>query len=409
MIDVLIASYNCEDTVESCIDSIPAEILGFGVRIVVVDDCSTDLTFENLKTISRIDVLLRNESNLGVGETRKRLLKTARSEYVLFLDADDYMEKNRPGLKGRPRELSEVVVLQRNIPTRKKATHLLNRLFISYGELTAQKTDELLNELTRNKTTLPECWGYIFSRAFLVSNEIDFPGSRVCEDIVFMTQALSKCNSFMFSHELLVVKSTSVGISRGIGEEYILGAGVALMRIISMKMGERRGIVSAYQDLVIEQLTREFATYTLWPKEKSFEVEKFINDCLAFSRENKKALQTYEMTVTSTRRMIRDGELMFRSGYEIYVWFVSPLSITICEYLAQLDCTVMMIVDDVRNGFTVTDHEIAACSFEDHKLDLRRLQNACVLIPTFNMSLNKSIEERYRKEACNISFIRLDK
>lgn len=64
-------------------------------EIVVVDDCSTDDSYEYLceraKNKDNIRII-QNKTNLGLGMTRNVLLDNANGEYVIFVDPDDAIE-----------------------------------------------------------------------------------------------------------------------------------------------------------------------------------------------------------------------------------------------------------------------------------------------------------------------------
>jgi len=62
-------------------------------EVIVVDDCSSDGSYDYLKGLNdpRVHVY-RNENNVGLGENRNILLNHAHGEYVIFVDPDDYIE-----------------------------------------------------------------------------------------------------------------------------------------------------------------------------------------------------------------------------------------------------------------------------------------------------------------------------
>jgi glycosyltransferase involved in cell wall biosynthesis len=86
-ISILIPLYNQELLIKKCLDSIPNRE---DIEIIVVDDCSTDNSYEVVSTYSNIS-LFKNEKNLGIGLTRNKLLDKAEGEYIFFLDSDDYL------------------------------------------------------------------------------------------------------------------------------------------------------------------------------------------------------------------------------------------------------------------------------------------------------------------------------
>src|SRR3954451_7529781 len=62
-------------------------------EFIVVDDCSTDGTFELLqREIRKVPggVLYQNPQNSGISFTRNTGLRMARGKYVAFLDGDDW-------------------------------------------------------------------------------------------------------------------------------------------------------------------------------------------------------------------------------------------------------------------------------------------------------------------------------
>lgn len=87
-VSILIPLYNQEDLIQKCLDSIPKRS---DIEIIVIDDCSTDNSFNIVKEKYPHVKLIKNPINLGVGLTRNRLLDVATGEYVFFLDSDDYI------------------------------------------------------------------------------------------------------------------------------------------------------------------------------------------------------------------------------------------------------------------------------------------------------------------------------
>ncbi|TQE98389.1 MAG: glycosyltransferase [Spiribacter salinus] len=88
-VSVVIPCYNAERWVARAIDSVLAQE-GVTVEVIVIDDGSTD---------GSVDVLRRYEDrihwetgpNRGACAARNRGLALARADYVMFLDADDYI------------------------------------------------------------------------------------------------------------------------------------------------------------------------------------------------------------------------------------------------------------------------------------------------------------------------------
>lgn len=92
-ISVVVPTYNAAETIARAFDSILAQEYQ-PVEIILVDDGSTDHTWEILQTLSsthseqRVKII-RFDENLGVASARNAGWELATQEYVAFLDADD--------------------------------------------------------------------------------------------------------------------------------------------------------------------------------------------------------------------------------------------------------------------------------------------------------------------------------
>lgn len=98
-LSVLIPCYCTAAFIGRCLSSL-VPLAQDGIEIVIADDCSPDDTYPvllrdldgeaaPLKSITRI---IRNDRNLGVADTRNRLLTHARGKRLLFIDSDDYID-----------------------------------------------------------------------------------------------------------------------------------------------------------------------------------------------------------------------------------------------------------------------------------------------------------------------------
>lgn len=80
---------------DKCLSALEAQTIA-PAEIIIVDDCSTDDSFERLqeykeKTKLNI-VLLKNEKNLGPGISRKKAIDTVIGDYIAFCDCDDWYD-----------------------------------------------------------------------------------------------------------------------------------------------------------------------------------------------------------------------------------------------------------------------------------------------------------------------------
>lgn len=97
-ITVLMAIYNCADTLEEALDSLMSQTYQ-GFKVVLCDDCSTDSTYEVAERyIAQYPdkfVLIKNEQNMKLPYSLNRCLQYADTEYIARMDGDDLSKPER--------------------------------------------------------------------------------------------------------------------------------------------------------------------------------------------------------------------------------------------------------------------------------------------------------------------------
>jgi glycosyltransferase involved in cell wall biosynthesis len=93
LITFCIPHFNNPSLLKRCLDSLESNSVRF--EIVIVDDCSTQNSYEQAKGIidgwTRCPIrLLRNKRNRGVSFTKNRCYWHASSQWCCFLDCDDF-------------------------------------------------------------------------------------------------------------------------------------------------------------------------------------------------------------------------------------------------------------------------------------------------------------------------------
>lgn len=91
---IIITSYNYGRYVERCIRSCMNQVHVDGTNeIIVVDDASTDDTPNIIQKFDRFPNvhIIRNEKNVGVAESSNVGIRAAAGQFVVRVDADDYI------------------------------------------------------------------------------------------------------------------------------------------------------------------------------------------------------------------------------------------------------------------------------------------------------------------------------
>jgi len=94
-ISVIIPVFNVENYLRQCLDSLVAQTLP-DLEIIAVDDGSTDGSSAILAEYAGKDARLKvvTQPNAGAGAARNRGFAEATGDYVIFVDPDDWCEKN---------------------------------------------------------------------------------------------------------------------------------------------------------------------------------------------------------------------------------------------------------------------------------------------------------------------------
>jgi len=92
-VSVVLAAYNAADTLPDALASLKAQTHPFW-EAIVVDDGSTDATAALVRDAARDDARIRlvQQANGGISAARNAGIQAARHDWLLFLDADDWLE-----------------------------------------------------------------------------------------------------------------------------------------------------------------------------------------------------------------------------------------------------------------------------------------------------------------------------
>ncbi len=91
---VIIPTYNREELVCNAIESVLNQTFD-DFEIIIVDDGSTDNTFELVKNYHEKRIIYAYKQNGGQNTANNIALRLARGEYVAFLDSDDIWTKDK--------------------------------------------------------------------------------------------------------------------------------------------------------------------------------------------------------------------------------------------------------------------------------------------------------------------------
>lgn len=200
VISIIVPIYNAEKLLNECIISI-LEQEDDNIELILVNDGSIDNSdticrnYVNDKHVKYIKI-----ENSGVSNARNIGLKNASGEWICFVDADDKLmsgalKKIRPLLTADVEALyCNYQMSGENINYTDKVSLLNSSLVIeaSYDYIGSKKA--LSSFFTMRHMIFTPCWGKIYRRSIIESNEIIFsPDLKLSEDLCFNINFLSHC------------------------------------------------------------------------------------------------------------------------------------------------------------------------------------------------------------------------
>ena len=92
---IIVPVYNVESYLAKCLDSILCQSYK-DYEIIAINDGSTDNSSKILKEyVDKYDnIIVINQKNQGLSQARNNGVKEAKGEYIIFVDSDDFIEKD---------------------------------------------------------------------------------------------------------------------------------------------------------------------------------------------------------------------------------------------------------------------------------------------------------------------------
>ena len=95
-VSVIIPVYNSEKYIEKCINSVLEQDYQ-EFELILINDGSKDGSLkilERYKEKYKEKIVLVNQENCGVSKTRNNAIQIANGEYIMFMDNDDFIDKD---------------------------------------------------------------------------------------------------------------------------------------------------------------------------------------------------------------------------------------------------------------------------------------------------------------------------
>ncbi len=182
---IIVPVYNVEKYIGKCLDSIMNQT-NKDFEVIVVNDGTKDHSMEIVKNY---DVKVINQKNQGLSAARNRGVKEATGEYILFIDSDDYIEKDL---------LKELAKSLKNNPdiVRFQIQEVYeDGKIIKYEEnpFENKNGEEAFSEITKYHF-VENAWAYLYKKTYYEENKFKFKEGTIHEDFGIVPLIIIKAN-----------------------------------------------------------------------------------------------------------------------------------------------------------------------------------------------------------------------
>lgn len=194
-IGIIVPVYNVELYLNRCMDSILKQTFE-DFKVILIDDGSTDRSGKICDEYAEIDTRIQvvHKENSGVADTRNKGLEKVRTEYITFIDADDYVDSNyletlyRLMMKyNGDLVISYHTVLREDEGRKLKSKKRTDK--ISCGEAIVSKA-EVYKAMLGNEGMITSVWGKLYHRNLFQT--VRYPVGEIYEDMSVICEIVEK-------------------------------------------------------------------------------------------------------------------------------------------------------------------------------------------------------------------------
>lgn len=197
LLSIIIPIYNVAAYISKAAHSVSQQAFP-GLEVVLIDDGSTDDSLKICQEILRgVDVVTVTQENMGLSCARNAGLTIASGEYVMFLDADDFLLPSAlTNILSALEPDSPDVLFGRYLRFTPK-TGLLPGMPYDFNppSCTMQRTEYILGSLPEPSWN---AWRYVCNRRFLLENNLFFEPGILCEDVPWTLTLLETAKTIEF-------------------------------------------------------------------------------------------------------------------------------------------------------------------------------------------------------------------
>lgn len=201
LLSIIVNTFNCENYLKQCLESIKNQ-LSVESELIVIDDNSTDSTFEIIKNelcdLSNCSYYSINHS--GISNSRNFGLERSKGTYVMFVDGDDYIIEN---------SLNKIIKYLKSsdfdLTLFNTIKYFDSKNYFEIEKFSLQDGQCLSEQDLINNKICARPWRFIYKKAMLINNSILFPENLVYEDEEWVPKVVYYSNCLNFLNEYIYV------------------------------------------------------------------------------------------------------------------------------------------------------------------------------------------------------------
>ncbi|TCB80460.1 glycosyltransferase family 2 protein [Acinetobacter sp. ANC 4173] len=192
LISVIIPAYNASKTICATLDSLLGQTKS-NFEVLIIDDGSIDNTYEVCATYtSEKKFRVIKQENKGVSAARNLGINNAKGDYILFMDADDFISKSAINeiYEHLEKNNSDIVFFNYYIKNNNEEMLVSNS-----GEIVK---DEIIVNIMKGDVR-GFVWNKVFRKSFIQKNNLFFSENlKYCEDEEFLLDSIWLSNKISY-------------------------------------------------------------------------------------------------------------------------------------------------------------------------------------------------------------------
>jgi glycosyltransferase involved in cell wall biosynthesis len=235
LISVIVPVYNVELYLRKCLDSVLEQTFK-DFELICINDASTDHSINILQEYStrdaRINIIDLNE-NQGLGGARNEGIKQARSEFVLFVDSDDWIAPTTLEKVFACAQENNADIVNFDYYCYNSELNIEPRHSIQYATI-ADSAEILRNKVLCQAGTT--AWQNLYKKSLFTTLECYFPTKKYHEDFIILIIFCHAKNIYRVDSPLYYYRNNNYSITRSKNDFRIFEAlEVAALMYKSMK------------------------------------------------------------------------------------------------------------------------------------------------------------------------------